>query len=157
MARFKSPHSSITVLTLAGIVSAALAGCNHDPLQKVQVTGTVTFDGGACPESGRVTFSPLEVAEGLPNRPASGSFGKDGKYRVYSFRPGDGVVPGRYSVSVSCFDPSKVSSVPNDAEILAASYVGHSFEPQELMIEAGSGTVTHDFDVPLRQPKKLRR
>lgn len=151
----KRSSKSLVLASAVVLVFTGLLGCSPDPLQKVQVQGTVTFDGGACPERGRVTLSPLEVPDGLPMRPASGSFGTDGKYKVFSFRPGDGVVPGKYRVSISCFDPTKVSSVPSDAQIRAASYVGESFEPKELVVEAGSGTMEFDIDAPLGKPKKI--
>ena len=102
-----SRSNSILWFTVVSV--AALAGCNHDPLKKVHVHGTVTFDGGTCPGAGRITFSPMEVAAGIPRRPASGKFQEDGKYDAMSFRPGDGLMPGKYSVGVACFDPSKLS------------------------------------------------
>jgi hypothetical protein len=127
-----------------------LVGCNNDPLRKVSVHGTVTFDGEVCPGAGRVTFSPVEVAEGMPNRPAAGKFYEDGKYEAMSFRPGDGLVPGKYSVGVACFDPAKLSGAPGDDDYRKASLVGESFEPLELIIKAGSGPVEFNIDVPLR-------
>lgn len=148
--------SRLPALVAGFFVAFSLVGCGNDPLQKVQVKGVVTFDGGECPESGRVTLSPLEVAEGLPTRPASGSFGPDGKFAAYSFRPGDGVVPGTYQVNVTCFDPTKVSSIPSDAQIRAASYVGKDFEPLTLNVEAGSGTLELNIDVPLGKPRKVK-
>jgi hypothetical protein len=128
----------------------ALPGCDSDPLQKVQVRGTVTFDGGQCPGDGRVTFSPTAVAEGLPIRPATGSFSTDGVYEAMSFRPGDGLVPGKYLVGVACFDPSKLSGAPSDAEYHNASYVSEDFRPLELVVEAGSGAMEFNLDVPKR-------
>jgi hypothetical protein len=131
-------------------VSVGLPGCEHDPLQKVQVHGKVTFDGGACPGPGRVTFSPMEVPEGLPMRPGSGSFAADGAYQAMSFRPGDGLVPGKYQVGVACFDPSKLSGAPSDAEFRDASYVSEDFSPPELVVEPGSGVLEFNLDVPKR-------
>ncbi len=140
---------------VAGCILFALVfvslGCKTDPLKKVQVTGKVTFDGKACPGPGRITFSPTEVAEGLPLRPASGEFQEDGIYTATSFRPGDGVVPGTYRVSVACYDASMLSGAPGDAEFKKASYVGDGFQSQELVIEPGSGPIEFNLDVPLRK------
>ena len=129
----------------------ALPGCDNDPLKKVKVQGTVTFDGGPCPASGRVTLAPVEIPAGLPNRPAMGAFKTDGKYEAMSFRPGDGVVPGTYLVTVACYDRSKLSGSPGDAELERASYVSEEFEPEELVIEPGSVSITFDIDVPKRK------
>lgn len=137
---------------LVSLTLLNLAGCNKDPLKKVEVHGTVTFDGQACPEQGRVVFSPIEIAEGLPKRPAFGKFGMDGRYEATSFRPGDGLVPGKYLVGVSCYDNSKVPGAPSDEDIKKASYVGEDFEALELIVEAGSSRVEFNIDVPKRSP-----
>ena len=139
------------------LLVVAAWGCNKDPLQKVEVHGTVTFDGQACPGPGRLTFSPIEVAEGLPHRMGFGKFETDGKYAATSFRPGDGLVPGRYSVGVACFDASMLSSAPGDQEYRRASYVNEDFQAPELVVEPGSGPVEYNLDVPLRKPSGRKK
>lgn len=135
--------------TIVAIALIAL-GCQDDPLAKVRVHGIVTFDGGPCPAAGRVTFSPIEVANGAPRRPAAGVFETDGAYEAMSFRPGDGLIPGKYLVGVACFDPAKLSGAPSDQEFMAASYVADDFQPAELIVEPGSGPIEFNFDVPRR-------
>ncbi len=142
------------VIAAVLLVSCPFFGCKGDPLKKVQVTGKVTFDGGACPEPGRITFTPTAVAEGLPRRPASGAFEVDGAYVATSFRPGDGIVPGTYSVSVACYKASMLSGAPGDDRFRAASFVAEEFEPQELVVPAGSKPIQFDIDVPKRNPSK---
>ncbi len=144
--RYSRRHSLGVVL----VFCLVLAGCDSDPLQKVQVRGTVTFDGGPCPGAGGVTFSPIEAAEGLPVRPATGRFNADGVYAAMSFRPDDGLIPGKYLVGVACFDPAKLSGSPSDAEYHNASYVSEDYKPKELIVEAGSGTIEFNLDVPKR-------
>ncbi len=61
----------------------------------VPVTATVTI-GGSPLSDASVTFSPVS-AEG-PG--ASGRTGKDGKLTLTTYKPGDGVVPGEYRVTV---------------------------------------------------------
>lgn len=139
------------------LLGIALLGCSKDPLQKVHVHGKVTFDGQACPGPGRVTFSPIEVAAGMPNRMGSGKFDTNGEYEATSFRPGDGLVPGRYKVGVACFDSSMLSGAPGDEEFLRASYVRESFQPPELVVEPGSGPIEFDLDVPLRNPPRTKK
>ena len=70
-----------------------------------------------------------------------------------SFRPGDGIVPGKYSVGVACFDPTMLSGAPGDAEYRKASLVDESFEALELIVEPGSGSIEFNIDVPKRDPK----
>ena len=136
------------------LVTAALMGCQDDPLKKVQVHGKVTFEGKACPAPGRITFSPIEIGDGLPRRPASGKFETDGLYEAFSFRPGDGVVPGKYKVVVGCYEGSMLHGAPSDDDYRAASYVADEFEAQEIVIAAGSKPIEFNIDVPLRTPKK---
>ena len=134
-------------LTLAALVW--LGGCRQSEFPLVPVSGTVTFDGGACPAAGNVTFQPLDIPEGLPKRPASGKFGTDGSYSVNSFNGQEGVLPGRYRVDVSCFagGPDFSKSDPwADVNYIAADYT-----PAELTIDADAGSVVYDIDVPRRK------
>lgn len=136
----------------AFLALSACGGCSPDPLQKVPVRGVVTFDGQACPAPGRVTFSPIEAREGMPKRPAAGAFEVDGRYSAMSFRPDDGLVPGRYQVAVTCVDATKISNPPTDASYARASYVDPSFQPDELVVEPGSRPIELNLDVPTRKP-----
>jgi hypothetical protein len=130
-------------------VSMALAGCQDSKYPLVVVTGKVTFDRGDCPASGNVTLQPLDIAKGLPKRPATGKFGVDGKYTVNAFNDIEGVLPGRYRVEVTCFSGAPDLSKPDPwGEV---NYIADSYRPTELMIAEGSGSVVHDLDVPRRK------
>jgi hypothetical protein len=76
-------------------------GCygNDRPLT-IPITGRVTIDGQPPGENGRLHFIPTQAAEGYVKRPATGAFGFDGVYRVMSWAPDDGLVPGHYTVNV---------------------------------------------------------
>jgi len=147
----QQPRTGSRVWTACSLAVLATLGCGGDGVRMVPVSGTVTFDGGPCPAPGRVTFSPVETAEGAPSRPAFGAFEEDGAYKVMSFRPGDGLFPGRYVVNVSCVDASKISNPPSDESYRRASYVAEGFEPKELVVEPRGGAVVFDFDVPRRE------
>jgi hypothetical protein len=113
------------------------------------VGGRVTFDGGPCPAPGNVTFTPIVVEAGLPRRPASGSFQTDGEFTVTSFNEGDGLVPGRYRVTVTCFSglPDPTSPDPwGDV-----SYVPKNYKPPELLVESASDPIEVSYDVPLKK------
>jgi hypothetical protein len=47
-----------------------------------------------------VQFVPTAPAEGFPMQPATGDIGPDGRFRMGTFAPHDGVVPGQYQVAV---------------------------------------------------------
>lgn len=92
-------------LVVAGLVIATLCqfGCGGRGLGIVPVKGTIAFPAGQEPEYGKIYFRPIEVAEGLPSRPASGEFKSDGAFQVTSLDPNDGLIPGTYSVLFECF------------------------------------------------------
>jgi hypothetical protein len=78
-----------------------ITGCGRSERPKtVPISGRVTFNGQAPGESGRLHFQAVQPAEGYTKRPASGAFTADGSYRVMSWEPDDGLVPGHYTVSL---------------------------------------------------------
>jgi hypothetical protein len=125
---------------------AAIAGCGANDKPLVQVTGRVTYGGGAWPFPGYITFSPIDSAGSTPARPGSGPFGVDGKYVVGSYRSGDGLLPGRYHVSVSCLAPENAPNPPHDSQ-----YVPADFTTEELVVEAGQDAIELNLDVPKKE------
>jgi hypothetical protein len=133
-------------LGLLLIAVAAVAGCGSNSKPLVQVTGRVTYGGGEWPFPGYITFSPIESSASKPARPGSGRFGVDGKYVVGSYRSGDGLLPGRYHVSVSCLAPEGTPNPPTDSQ-----YVPADFTTEELVVEAGQDAIELDIDVPKKK------
>lgn len=90
----------VAVLALVvGVVSMP----RRDGSGRVQVSGTVLLNGEpleAAPGS-NVGFFPAEAAGGGPL--AGGLIGTRGRYRIGTFAPGDGVLPGTYRVKVSAW------------------------------------------------------
>ena len=137
--------SGLLLVACGGIV-----GCGGSGLPLVPVGGHVTFNGGPPPAAGNINFvmRPETGQSGLPNRPGSGSFDKDGKFEASSYKKGDGLLPGTYTAQIICWlgptsdtDPSsfvKMNAVPQD------------FAP-EFVVEPGSKPIEKNFDVP---PKK---
>jgi hypothetical protein len=110
-------------------VTLVLAACGSNLPQTVRVSGRVTFDGKAPPAAGSIYFLPLEAAEGFPSRPAIGEFDANGQYRATTFEPGDGLMPGKYIMSIECWQ-----SPPN----LEGNPV-KSFVPQKYQAANTSG------------------
>ena len=80
---------------LAGPAFLFVLGCSDDGLGKrYQVTGKVSYKGAAVP-SGSISFVP-EAPDG---HGASGSI-KDGTYTMSTLGENDGVLPGKYRVTV---------------------------------------------------------
>ena len=139
-------------VALAAVVGAVLSGCSGgSDLPLVSVSGRVTFDGGPPPQVGTVSFAPVPGTgrEGLPIRPATASFDTDGSFVAASFRKGDGLLPGKYQVTIVCLagDPG-YGPGQSHAEL---SFVPLDYRPGELVVEEGSGPIVVNYDVP---PKK---
>jgi hypothetical protein len=136
-------------ITTIGI-SAGCGSGNNMPL--VPVSGVVTFNGGPPPKEGRVIFSQLSGTgiAGLPNRPGRASFGTDGKFVAMTFEKGDGLLPGKYNVRVECVDGVPGPTTPWES----ISFVPSSYQPPELVVEEGKGTIEVSYDVPPNPNKR---
>lgn len=141
MKQIVGAQTALLMLLLLG-----LPGCGRNLPQTVPVSGRVTFGGEPPPAPGIVNFQPVEGAEGLPLRPGSGRFGKDGHFEVTSFEGDRGLVPGRYRVTITCL-AGEPAPVPGGWE--KASYVPAGYEPPELVVEPESRAITDlTYDVP---------
>ena len=127
-------------------VGLLMGGCRASDLPAtVYVEGTVTFADGPCPGPGMIRFLPLSVAPGAPRRPGRASFEADGYFRVTSFRPGDGLVPGTYRVLLECWEVEPAQGRPG------VSYLTDDFQHPDLVVEGDHGPITLDIDVPAQR------
>lgn len=120
-------------------------GSSHD-LPLVPVSGRVTFDGGPCPGDGSITFSQISDSgnSAHPSRPGRARFQADGQFEVTSFAPGDGLLPGRYRVRITC-----IRGVPPLGQpIEDYSFVPSNYQPNELVVEEGQSAIYIEYDVP---------
>ncbi len=134
----------------ACIPPAALAllttlGCGGNGIPIVPVKGTVTFAGGECPADGRLTFKPIELESGCPNRVGTAQFQTDGRFSVTTFSAGDGLMPGRYKVEVRCLSGSPDFSKPDP--LAAVSYIGRDYQPDDVTVRKGE-PLNLRFDLP---------
>jgi hypothetical protein len=75
-----------------------LIGCNSGPAV-YPVSGTVKFEDGSVPtgEMASVQFIPVQRTE--ISQTCSGSIQLDGSYKISTFNPEDGALPGEYKVT----------------------------------------------------------
>jgi hypothetical protein len=95
---------------LVALVVVAWAGCGDDGFgQRYPVRGTVTYQGRPVTQ-GSIAFTPAEAGAA---RSASGPIREDGTYEMTTLTPGDGVLPGKYFVTVQAFarDRARVAKV----------------------------------------------
>lgn len=101
--------------------AAILAGCggNGNPFTSVPVTGKVTYeDGTLIPVPGmKLFFHSLEPPKGnMHPRPAQVGVADDGTFKdVTTYKPDDGLVLGKHSVTVIALENGKPSKkIPSD-------------------------------------------
>jgi hypothetical protein len=138
-----SPREAVPLVVCAVLVG--LTGCGNDK-QMVPVTGRVTYGGGEWPQAGSIGFSPTSSTDGVLARAGSAGFGKDGKFTVGSYKPGDGLLPGIYRVKVSSVDSSDFTKSPEELDI-----VPKDFKVDDLVVEAGMDPIVLNFDVPKKE------
>jgi hypothetical protein len=137
-----------TLWILALLALFPLAGCGDDGVPTKRVRGTLTFKGGPPPKEGGILLTPLEAAPGLPRREARGEFDTSGKFSLTTFDKGDGIIPGKYAVKITCWRVT-----PTLATSDTANYVPSSFKPV-VTIDADAGEpVEITIDVPVLQEK----
>ncbi len=124
-------------------------GCGDGGLEMIQVTGTVTVDGGPPPGPGKIMFAVLSSADGLPARSGRANFDRSGYFEATSFRPGDGLFPGTYKVGVHCWE-----SPPNMEGKPVASFIDRKYNSaarsplDNLVLEKGAADARLDLEVP---------
>lgn len=125
----------------------ATAGCQRRDVELVRVSGRVTLDAQSPPGPGTLYFAPTEAAGGQPLRPATAHFAADGSYRASSFDEADGLVPGRYRVSVHCWQVEPTIDGPPAVSFIPARYMSAGSSELECVVESGSRSM--EWNVPL--------
>jgi hypothetical protein len=127
--------------SLVVAASVALVGCGGGGIERVDVYGTVTYQGAPVKE-GLISFVPQ--GEG----PVAGTNITDGKYEA----KGDGgVPPGKYHVKISSTVEDKESYVPDampvppQKEILPSKY--NIATELTLEVPSGKGEMEQNYDL----------
>lgn len=122
-------------------------GCGGNPHGTVKVSGQVTIDGAPPPGPGTLSFTVVTPADGFPSRPAMAKFGVDGIYQVTSFQPGDGLVPGSYTVGVECYETPPNMEGKRVKSHIDNKYMNGETSGLELLVEPKSRAL--EFNIEL--------
>jgi hypothetical protein len=97
------------VLAFAGMAAifAFGSGCKQTP-RVVPVAGKVLYNGKPLP-FGSVMFQPDQ------GQAAVGDIQADGSFKLSSYGPDDGAVPGKHKVSVSCYEGHRPGKASGDS------------------------------------------
>ena len=118
-----------------GFAIVAVAGCQRSSLDKLVVSGEVTYAGEPIP-NGQIRFVPIDGTRG----PISGGVIKDGKYSA----TGKGGVPvGRHRVEIYGYRPvgkkkAGLSEGPESEQYIPAKYSGGSSLTAEVNADSAS-------------------
>jgi hypothetical protein len=88
--------SLICLLVACGIV--VQVGCNQR--STYQVSGKVRYKDGSPITGGArvINFEPTQSTTAKIRKPATSQIAEDGSFQMYTRKPGDGVIPGKYAV-----------------------------------------------------------
>jgi hypothetical protein len=103
--------SRLILVTLAALAIGLAGGCGPKGLKLVKVSGTVKFkDGTLIPVPGTgnpplINFGLTgEAAPGQQRKGAGATIDANGHFDVYTLKPGDGLIPGKYHVTIQSPD-----------------------------------------------------
>jgi hypothetical protein len=105
----QNPVRRTARICLAVVLTAACVagnGCKQNP-RVVPVAGMVLYNDKPLP-FGTIMFQPDR------GQPASGEIQSDGSFKLSSYAPDDGAVPGRHIVSITCYEGQRPSMTKAD-------------------------------------------
>jgi hypothetical protein len=127
-------------ISLVAVFCLGLAGCSGQSLSAVH--GKVTLSDGSPVQGATVVFE--DVANHVS---ASGVTGADGSYSLTTVKPGDGVRPGTYAVSVHNPQPED-SSQGELPPVFDKRYQNPNTSGLECTVAQGATS----FDIKLDRP-----
>jgi hypothetical protein len=130
-----------------GLLLFVAGGCGGGPQP---VRGKVTLEDGTPVSKGMVVF---ESMAGDAKITARGDIQADGTFKLGTYKPGDGVPPGRYRVLVAPREDMEDIDSPN-RKPPAFDPRYSDFKTSGLEFEVKSGT--NEFPIQLTRPRKGR-
>ncbi len=131
-------------------VAAMVGGCGDGHPKRVQVAGTLTIDSKPLPNA-ELKLIPSK------GRPALATTDSSGRFKLWTFTPGDGAVPGTYTVTVVAYERKNPTTlrwlVPKKYELANKSGKTVTIDQpaEDLKIELSWGGTTPEFDHPPAQ------
>lgn len=122
---------------LAGTVLVAIVGCGGG---LAPVRGKVTLPDGKPAAGSQVVFESQQDGKHISAR---GDVHEDGSYELSTFKPGDGVPPGKYRAQVN--SPPMLNAEAAQRAPFNAKFTDFSTSGLEFEVKSG----TNDFAIPL--------
>ena len=129
---------------LGTLLLTVLIGCSNSP-RCIPVSGTVTLDGAKVPGPGFIYFTTDGGAKDALSRPGTAEFDANGNYKVKTFVPGDGLMPGTYVLRVDCWKtPPNMEGKPV-ISFLPQKYQDAATSGLTLTVEPDARPITFDI------------
>jgi hypothetical protein len=93
-------------------------------------------------------FAPVEAAPGFPIRPGRAPFNKAGYFKAGTWEPGDGLMPGKYKVSVECWIVPPTLHGPPARGPVPVKYRTVTTSDLQVEVKSGAGSQEVVFDIP---------
>lgn len=126
---------------LVMLLVATVAGCGPSRPGLLPAEGIVTLDGKPLADAA-VVFQPA-----AGGRPASGVTDANGRFKVGTFKPRDGALPGRHVVTVAC----AVETSPTDIRWISPK-IYSSYDKSGLSANIAPGSTKFTFDLSSKLP-----
>jgi hypothetical protein len=134
------------VLTLVLVVlTMGLAGCGSGHAKTHRAGGKVIFRDGSPMPGGKIEFSPIGEVKSesgkLPPNPAA-VIDKDGTFRLTTYKPFDGALPGRYRVIVQELRYEAKFGQPPSKPTIDPKYTDYDTSGLQAEIKEGANDLT---------------
>jgi hypothetical protein len=116
-------------------------GCNGR--STYQVSGKVQYKDGS-PITGGVrvvNFEPTESSTATIRKTATGQIGQDGTFEMYSRKPGDGVIPGKYAVTFVVMDKPMGGKL-----LIPQKYASAAETPFEITVDGNKTDLLYELE-----------
>jgi hypothetical protein len=146
-----NPHADhrYFVIFICGLILSLVIGCGRSGPEVVPVKGTITYGGGAWPKAGTLQFVADPAEPNQTIHPAAGHFDTDGRLTVSTLREGDGLVPGRYAIGVSCHErPPSKTELEFPPNYVPARFRNPATSGLKVAVTSGQKVVEVNFSVP---------
>jgi hypothetical protein len=126
-----SRHRLPTTLILSIACLIAAIGCGKSN-SAAQVKGRVICKDGPLPAAGvrMVRLEPTADSTAPIRKGASGSINDDGTFELYTRKPGDGVLPGKYAVTFAFY-----AGAMDHKSLIPAKYTKAATTPHQVTVE----------------------
>ena len=128
---------------LVVVVGLALAvGCSRGR-RTYQVAGRVQYKDGS-PITGGVRvvhFEPTRSSTAEIRKAAVGEIGTDGSFAMFTRKPGDGVIPGKYAVTFAVMDKPMGGKM-----LILQKYVSAAETPFEITVDGDKADLLYEME-----------